>query len=135
MTIVSKPVTAFITAIILFLTACQPGITPQKLYGEWKYVKIENPGANPPSTDPDWKLKIEHPSIVFSKNNELTIWWEGKILTHGTFSVDVKNIRFKEDLPGGQTREFPFYVSKLTDKEIVFETLGAEGSRVTAIKQ
>jgi hypothetical protein len=135
MTIASKPVIVFLAAIILFFTACQPGITPEKLYGEWKYVKIENPGANPPSTEPDWKLKIENPSIVFSKNNELTIWWQGKILSHGTFRVDVKNILYNETLADGRKREFPFYVSKLTDKEIVFETLSAEGSRVTAVKQ
>src|SRR4051812_15864244 len=108
MTIVSKSVLVFITAITLFLTACQSGVTPQKLYGEWKYIKIENPGANPPSTDPDWKLKLEHPSIVFSKNNGLTIWWQGKILSRGTFRVDVKNILYNETLADGSKREFPF---------------------------
>ncbi|MEO8886815.1 MAG: hypothetical protein ABI367_12175 [Mucilaginibacter sp.] len=134
MTIVSKPIIVFIAAITL-LTACKRDVTPEKLYGNWRYVKIENPGTNPPSTDPDWKLKLEHPSIVFSKNNELTIWWNGKILSHGTFGVDVNNIRYKEILEGGRTSEFPFYVSKLTDSEIVFETLGPDGSRVTAVKQ
>src|SRR5438552_12111814 len=123
MTIISKPVLFFIAAGMLLFTACQQTITPKKLYGEWKYVKLESPGANPPSIEADWKLKSEHPSIIFSKNNELTIWWDGKVLTHGTFRVDVNNIRYKEILPGGQTREFPFYVSKLTDNEIVFETL------------
>lgn len=134
MTIISKPIIVFIAAIML-LTACQRNITPEKLYGKWKYIKLESPGANPPSTEPDWKLKAEDPSIVFSKNNELIIWWNGKILTHGTFRVDVNNIRYKEVLPDGRTREFPFYVSKLTDNEIIFETLGPDGSRVTAVKQ
>ncbi len=135
MSIIPKPVIFFASIVLLLLTACQHEITPQKLYGEWKYIKLENPGDNPPSTEPDWKLKLEHPSIVFTKNNELAIWWDGKILTHGTFRVDAKNIRYKEVLPNGQTHEFPFYVSKLTDNEIVFETLGTDGSRVTAIKQ
>lgn len=127
--------TAICFLAIVVLSSCSQGVTVDKLYGEWKYVKLENPSANPPSTEPDWKLKIEHPSIIFTKNNELTIWWEDKILTHGTFRVDGKNIQYKEVLPDGKTREFPFYVSKLTDNEIVFETMGDDGSRVTAVKK
>src|SRR4051812_8218323 len=94
----------FISAFVIVLAACKPAPTPEKLYGTWKYVKVENPGANPPSIEPDWKLKMDNPSIVFSKNNELTIWWAGKILSHGTFKVDEKNILYKEVLPDGRTR-------------------------------
>ena len=135
MNVLTRSVYSYLILFLLLLTSCEQAITPERLYGKWKYIKLENPGANPPSTEPDWKLKAESPYIEFSKNNELTIWWQGSVLSHGTFKVDVKNIRYKEVLPGGGTREFPFYVSKLTDKEIVFETLGAEGSRVTAVKQ
>jgi hypothetical protein len=45
------------------------------------------------------------------------------------------NIRIKENLPAGTTRAFPFWVSELTDKEIVFATLGQDGSKVTAVKE
>jgi hypothetical protein len=38
-------------------------------------------------------------------------------------------------MPDGKKREFPFVVSKLTDKEIIFETTGKDGSRVTAVKE
>jgi hypothetical protein len=134
MRILTRPLLFSFAFILLVLSACRPAITPEKLYGTWKYTKLEHPGANPPSAEPDWKLKIENPSIVFTKNNQLTIWWDGKVLTHGTFKVDGNNIRYKEVLPDGNTREFPFYVTRLTDTEIVFETLGAEGSRVTAAK-
>ena len=125
----------FIIALVLVIAACKPAITPEKLYGTWKYTKVENPGANPPSTDPDWKLKMDNPSIVFSKNNELIIWWGGKVLAHGTFKVDKENIMVKQDMPDGTTHEFPFYVSQFKDNQMVFETLGTEGTRVTAVKQ
>ena len=124
----------FFFAALLF-SACKPAIKPGDLYGKWNYTKLEKPNANPPSVEPDWKLKIEKPYIEFSKNNDLIIMWGGKILSHGKFITDGKNIRYTESLPDGKTREFPFWVMKLTDKEIVFETLGQDGSMVTATKQ
>ena len=134
MTTIARPL-YFIIILVLIVTACKPTITPEKLYGKWKYIKLENPRANPPSTEPEWKLKMENPSIEFTKNNELIILWEGKVLSHGTFRVDEKNILYKEVLPDGNTREFPFHVSKFEDNQMVFETLGTEGTRVTAVKQ
>lgn len=128
----TRPLHFCIAFILLVLTACDNTLTSDKLYGEWKYTRLEHPGANPPSEEPDWKLKAEDPAIGFSKNNELTIWWNGEVLSRGFFKVDGKNILFKEVLPDGKTREFPFYVTRITDKELIFETLGAEGSRVTA---
>ena len=89
----------------------------------------------PPSAEPDWKLQMDKPSIEFTKKHELTIYWGGKVLTHGTFTIDGKNIRYKQILADGRTNEFPFYVTQFNGKEIVFETLGKEGSRVTALKQ
>ena len=125
----------FYLVTAMLLTACGPSLQPENLYGKWNYTRLENPGANPPSTEPDWKLKMDKPVIEFKTNNELIIWWAGKVLSHGTFTTDGKNIRLKEILPDGNTREFPFYVSKFTGKEIVFETLGKEGARVTAVKE
>ncbi len=125
----------FIFAFVLVLTACKPALTPEKLYGKWKYIKLVSPNASPPIEEPEWKLKADDPSIVFTKNNELTIWWGGKVLSHGTFKVEVPNIVYKEVLPNGTTRQFPFYVSKFEGKEMVFETLGPDGTRVTAVKQ
>ena len=134
MTTIARPL-LFIFTLVLVLTACKPALTPEKLYGKWKYIKLENPGANPPSTEPDWKLKMENPSIEFTKKNELIIVWEGKVLSHGTFRVDEKNILYKEVLPDGNTREFPFFVSQFKDSQMVFETRGTDGTRVTAVKQ
>jgi len=124
----------YLSALLLF-SACKPSVKPEDLYGKWKYIKLENPNANPPSTTPDWKLKIEHPYIEFSKNNDLVLWWADTVLSHGKFTADGDKIQFKETLPGGQTREFPFYVTEITDKQIVFETRDESVSRVTAVKQ
>ena len=119
----------------MLFTACGPSLNPDNLYGKWTYTKLESPGANPPSAEPDWKLQMDKPSIEFSKNNELTIYWGGKVLSHGTFTIDGKNIRYKQVLADGRTNEFPFYVTQFDGKEMVFETLGKEGSRVTAVKE
>ena len=122
------------TAILLFFASCKSSINPEDLYGKWKYIKVENPHATPPDSVSSSDLQAQAPYIQFSKSNDLVIIWGGKILSHGKFKTDGKNIRYTEGLPDGKTREFPFWVMKLTDKEIVFETLGADGSRVTAVR-
>ncbi len=61
--------------------------------------------------------------------------WGGKVLSHGKFSIAGHNINYTESLPDGTTRQFPFWVSKLTDKDLVFETTGVDGSRVTAVRE
>ena|SRR5260221_9163077 len=125
----------YITIVaLLFFAACKSSINPEDLYGKWKYIKVENPHATPPDSVSSSDLQYQAPSIQFSKNNDLVITWGGKVLSHGKFKTDGKNIRYTETLPDGKTREFPFWVMKLTDKEIVFETMGADGSRVTAVR-
>lgn len=125
----------YITIVaLLFFAACKSSINPEDLYGKWKYIKVENPDANPPDSVSSSDLQAQAPYIQFTKNNDLVIMWGGKVLSHGKFKTDGKNIRYTETLPDGKTREFPFWVMKLTDKEIVFETMGADGSRVTAVR-
>lgn len=119
----------------MFLFAgCKSSVKPEDLYGKWKYTKIEHPNADPPEV-PAAQLQSESPSIEFSKDNTYVIMWGGKALSHGTFTTDGMNIRIKETLPDGTTRAFPFWVSELTDKEIVFATLGQDGSKVTAVRE
>jgi hypothetical protein len=125
---------AAIIALLLF-SSCQTAIKPDALYGKWKYVKVENPNSHPPDSVKNSELEIEKPYIQFSKNDSLLIWWGGKVLSHGTFRLDGSNIRFKEILADGKTREFPFWVSKLTDKDLIFETGGEDGAKVTAVKE
>ena len=106
----------------------------EQLYGKWKYVKVENPNARPPDSVRSAELQFQAPYISFNKNNSVVIIWGGKVLSHGEFSINGYNIVYKEKLPDGRTRSFQFWVSRLTDKDIVFETKGEDGSRVTAVK-
>lgn len=121
---------------VLTITACKQGIKADALYGDWKYLKIDKPQSDDPSDTVSTQDLVENaPYISFSRNNELAIHWGGKILSHGTFNISGNNINYTEQLPDGKKRTFPFWVSKLDDKNIVFETMGADGSRVTAVRK
>lgn len=125
----------FILALLL-ITACKQGIKTEALYGDWKYVKVDKPNSDDASdTTTTEELNANSAYISFSKSNELTIHWGGKVLSHGSFAVSGNNINYTEQLPDGKKRTFPFWVSQLDEKTIVFETMGDDGSRVTAIKK
>ena len=120
---------------ILLISACKPAIKPAGLYGTWKYIKVENPNQTPPDSVSAYDLQQQSPSIRFTQADSLLITWGGKVLSHGKFVLDGSNIRYTEDMPGGKTRQFPFSVSKITGKDLIFETLGVDGTRVTAVKE
>jgi len=126
----------FIAGVVLLslFASCQLSIKPETLYGKWKYVKIENNSVANTTNVTSEQLEAESPYIKFSKDS-LLIWWGGQVLTHGTYKIDGDKIQFKEIQAGGKIREFPFIVSKLDDKNLVFETKGDDGSKVTAVKQ
>ncbi|MDO3624880.1 hypothetical protein [Mucilaginibacter sp. BT774] len=126
----------FIAGIVLLslFVSCQLSIKPEMLYGKWKYVKIENNSvANTTNVTPE-QLDAESPYITFTKDS-LLIWWGGKLLSHGSYKIDGDKIQFKEILEGGKIREFPFIVSQLDDKNLVFSTQGDDGAKVTALKE
>jgi hypothetical protein len=127
----------FISAILLlfFISSCKPPIKPEHLYGKWKYLKIEHPNANPPDTVSSGEIKENFPYIQFKQNGDLLIVWRYRILSHGKFTVDNQDIIYREVLPDGKIRQFPFWVSELTDKQIVFQTIGAGAAKVTAVKK
>jgi hypothetical protein len=134
LTTVKNKFVAFVMGSVLFVS-CQTAIKPETLYGKWKYVKIENNSvANTNNVTPE-QLEAEAPYIQFSKNDSLLIWWGGKVLSHGSYKVDGDKIKVKEILADGKTREFPFIVSKLDDKNLVFETKGDDGAKVTAVRE
>jgi hypothetical protein len=125
----------FYAAVILLLfAACKPPVKREQLFGTWKYTKLENPYADPPDSMTSYKLQANSPSIRFTKNDSLVIIWSDTVLLKGKFTVDGRNINFT-GLSSGKSTHFPFIVSKLTDKVIVFETEGTDGSRVTAVKE
>jgi len=105
------------------------------LYGKWKYLKVENPYSHPPDSVTTAELQIQKPDILFTQKDSMQIWWGGGLLSHGSFKVSGDSIRVKEILPDGKTREFPFIVSKITGTDLIFETTGVDGTRVTAVKQ
>jgi hypothetical protein len=124
--------------VLLLISAfcsCKSSINAADLYGKWKYVKDEQPHSNFPSTTSAGELKAANAYIQFSKDSSLAMFWGGKEISHGKFSIDGYNIRYTESLPGGTTRQFPFWVMKLTNQEIVFETSGEDGTRITAEKE
>jgi hypothetical protein len=132
---IKKTLLVFIT-VWLSLTACKHAIKKEALYGNWKYIKIDKPKSDDPTdTTSTADLLANEPYISFTPKSELFIHWGGQILSHGTFTITGDNINYTEKLTDGTYRTFPFYVSKLNDKTIVFETLGKDGSRVTAVKK
>ncbi|RWY55560.1 hypothetical protein [Mucilaginibacter gilvus] len=127
----------YIIAVVLlpaFVTACKPGLSPERLYGRWNYTRVEKP-ASPSDSVTRFDIAEQKPAIVFNKDNTLQIYWGGKVLSHGKFTIASMDIKYKEDLGDRKTRDFPFSVTELTDKKIIFETLGEDGSKVTAVKE
>jgi hypothetical protein len=131
-----KKVPLIITATItLFTAACTGTLDTQLLYGKWKYVKVGVPNSSPPDTVTTAELQGSKPYIEIKPDGKFDIIWGGKMLSHGTYKISGKNLNVHEILPDGTSRDFPFYVSSLSDKQITFETLDKDGSRVTAVKE
>jgi len=118
----------------LLFTACKHSVTATDLYGKWNYTKVENPDQSTPGVS-DNELQQQAPYIEFTKADSLRMVWGGKLLSHGTFTVDGTNIQYKEILSDGSTRIFPFYISSFKNNSMVFETLGKDISRVTVVKE
>lgn len=123
----------FISFSALVLASCSNVIDADELYGRWDYIEVEN--FNPPDSIARHEIIKLAPSILFSKGNKLVIEWGGKQLSHGTYSMDGKMIRYTEFLEGGRKREFPFLIKELGDKELVFQTMEQNYTRVKAKKR
>jgi hypothetical protein len=122
-------------ALIALISSCKPAIKSADLYGTWKYLKVENPNSNPPDSVKHDELLVQAPFVKFTKSDSLIIVWGGKVLSHGKFKIEGNNISYTENMPDGSSRKFPFYISKIDNKNLVFETLGEQGTRVTAVKE
>ena len=119
--------------VLIVLTSCSNTIKPEELYGRWNYVKVDN--ANPQDTLPDGELELQSPAIIFNNKQDLIIEWGGKTLSSGKFRMEGKMIRYTEDLPDGQKREFPFLIKSINEKELVFQTMEQSATTVTARKE
>lgn len=122
----------FFCSLFLFLS-CSGSVDPNELYGKWNYVKVVN--ADPEDITSDEEVKQARPAIIFSESQVLKIEWGGEQISSGKFKLDGKMIRYTETLEGGRTREFPFLINKLTETELVFQTMEKNYTIVTAIKQ
>ena len=120
--------------LILAFAACKPSLTTPALTGKWKYMKVEHPNANPPDTMKKSELDEVIPYIQFTPEMKWVIVWGGRYLSHGTYTLDGSNMKMHEVLADGKTRDFVFTVSEFTESKIVFETIGEDGSKVTALK-
>lgn len=127
-----KHYTYIIACLLLFFFSCNKSIEQEDLYGKWKYVKVVN--ADPEDITSDEELKQASPAIIFTETNDIIIEWGGKQLSKGKYKLDGKMIRYTESLEGGRTREFPFLISKLSDNELVFQTMEKNYTVVTAIR-
>ena len=121
-------------SVLCFMVSCKPAVNTTTLTGKWKYVKIEHPNASPPDTMKKAELDEASPYIQFTPEMKWNIVWGGKYLSHGSYTLDGSNMKINEKLPDGKTRDFVFTVSELTADKIVFETIGADGSKVTALR-
>jgi len=117
---------------ILLCSSCSFEIEKSDLVGRWNYIKVVN--ADPEDITSNEELKQASPAIIFTETNDLTIEWGGKQLSKGKYKLDGKMIRYTESLEGGRTREFPFLISKLSDNELVFQTMEKNYTVVTAIR-
>ena len=116
--------------VLWLLSSCSGTVKPDNLYGRWDYIGVKN--ADPEESVTADELNIEKPAILFLKDSSLVIEWGGKTLSHGTFRMDGRMIRYTEYLEGGLKREFPFLIKKLTEDELVFSTMERDFTEVTA---
>ncbi len=119
----------------MLVASCSTSLNEENLAGKWNYVRIENLNRQSEDSTTMAELKAAAPFIQFSKSGDLEIIWEGQILSSGTYFTDGKMIRYKESLPGGSYREFPFLVKSISATELVFETMATDGTRVYAVKE
>jgi len=120
--------------MLCVMASCKPSVNSETLTGKWKYIKIEHPNASPPDTMKKAELDEAAPYIQFTPERKWLIVWGGKFLSHGNYSLDGSHIKINKKMTDGKTRDFAFTVSELTESKIVFETIGAEGSKVTALR-
>jgi len=121
--------------MLLAIAACKSSIKPEAVIGKWKYIKVENPySPNPPDTVSAMEIIEKTPYLQLSANGDLLMMWGGKVLSHGKYSIKGNYIQYTETMADGKTRQFPFFISKLTDTQIIFETKEDDPVRVTAQK-
>ncbi|MEO5910547.1 MAG: hypothetical protein ABIP95_06640 [Pelobium sp.] len=118
---------------LLFIVACNSSINKENLIGKWNYQNYEY--TNKSIQEPLANIQEQKPAIVFYANGKAEIYSSGKILSHGTFYLENKIIRYEEVLDNGIKRKIPFLIKELDENQLIFETMEAPVKRITAIKK
>lgn len=124
----------FAFCMVLISFSCSSPMETKDLYGEWKYIKVENPNQNPPNTTSEEELAENDPSISFNSKAEMVMIWGNKQLSHGTFKLEYPTISYQERMKDGKIRDIRFLIKKFDKDILVFETMEADAVRVTARK-
>jgi hypothetical protein len=118
---------------ICLLVACKPAVTPDQLYGRWKYTKIEIPTA-PQYTDDAKSYLVDPTSIQFLKDSTVEIITPSQVQFRGHFTDDGYNLHVNGKYNDGSTAKMELWVMKLTKKEFVFKIDGQNPWIVTTVK-
>ena len=124
--------TGKLAVLLLFaLGACKQAVKPGLLQGKWAYERVEELNHSADSTTA-LDIELNKPTIEFRANGELRMTWGNETLSQGTYVIDGDNVQYTEQLADGKKRTFPFHVTHLDEKRIIFETTDRAGARVTA---
>ncbi len=122
----------YIIFLFCFLFICCQQIKQADLVGEWHYIQLDylNKSLHPEGAD----LSDQQPFIIFKKDGAAEIHSSGALISHGTYHLEKEIIRYEEVLSDGSKREIPFLIKELKNEELIFETMEADGKRITAKK-
>lgn len=121
------------TFLIFLLVSCQSGIKKEDLIGDWHYTKVEYVSPSMKDLAPD--ITEQKPYFSFHQDGKAEIYSSGKVLSHGTYTLEKNIIRYEEVLDGGIKRKIPFLIKALDGKHLVFETMQAPQQIITADKE
>lgn len=124
-----------ILSYFMLLNGCNYFTSQKDIIGEWKYIEVKTLHGDPKDEVSEDELKSLSPSIVFSKQGDLKIIWDKKLLSSGKYILEGNIIRFTEKLPDGKTRQFPFLIVDLDSHTLKFQTMVQDPTIVTAVRK
>ncbi|MBU1762114.1 MAG: hypothetical protein KKB19_14870, partial [Bacteroidetes bacterium] len=99
-----KKLTVF-SFFIIFMMSCHSGMNKENLIGDWHYTKVEYTNKSMQDVSPD--ISEQKPYFSFHADGKAEIYSSGKVLSHGTFTLENNIIRYEEVLDGGVKRKIP----------------------------
>ncbi len=124
----------FILLASVVLSSCSSPVKDEDFHGRWKYLEVSNPEQVPLHVQRGEELAHLDPSISFSPKGELVMNWGGKVLSHGTYTIEYPNIVYTEALDKGKSRVIRFLIKKFESDTLVFQTGEADPVRVKAVR-